>query len=408
MKVLILAKRFPPESMPAAIMAQELAQGLARNGADVTVVTGFPNHPYGRLFPGYESKWVTMEDLDGYRLIRGYHPVHSGSAIPIRALLMACKLLAYLIGAYYAPRPEVIISFELEPLIGPILTSLMARKFNAKSVNLFFDLYPDTLKNLYKVNNFLLLRVGYALEKLAYNISDRIVVLSEGFSRILTTEKGVPPEKVIQIPVWLDSQDIVPLARNNAWRWEMSIPDEKFVILHAGTIGAAAGAEVILEAAQRLSPFQDILFLIVGDGSAKSAIQAQAQAMALPNVKFLPFQPRERLSELQSTADVSVVTLLPGQGKASVPSKVMGYMAAARPVVAAVDADCDTATLIRQAGCGVVVPPGDGAALAEGVLGYYQETEKRKKAGEKGRAFYLEHFEKKVVIQRYNDLIMDL
>ena len=140
--------------MPAAIMAQELAQGLARNGADVTVVTGFPNHPYGRLFPGYELKWVTMEDLDGYRLIRGYHPVHPGSAIPIRALLMACKLLAYLIGAYYAPRPEVIISFELEPLIGPILTSLMARKFNAKSVNLFFDLYPDTLKNLYKVNNF--------------------------------------------------------------------------------------------------------------------------------------------------------------------------------------------------------------------------------------------------------------
>ena len=196
--------------------------------------------------------------------------------------------------------------------------------------------------------------------------------------------------------------------RNNAWRREVSIPDEKFVILHAGTIGAAAGAEVILEAARKLSAFQDILFLMVGDGSAKAAIQALAQKMALPNVTFLPFQPWERLSELQSTADVSVVTLSPGQGKASVPSKVMGYMAAARPIVAAVDANCDTAALIRQAGCGVVVQPGSGMALAKALLNYYKESEKRRTAGERGRAFFLKHFDKNIVIQNYHDLLMDL
>jgi colanic acid biosynthesis glycosyl transferase WcaI len=309
LKVLILAKRFPPESMPAAVMAQELAQGLAQNGDDVTVVTGFPNHPYGRIFPGYSMKWVNLENMNGYRLIRGCHPVHSSKVIAVRALMMTSKLLAYLIGVRYAPTPDVIISFELEPLIGPLLASLIARRLRAKSVNLIFDLYPDTLKNVYKLNSHALLKAGYALEKLAYDISDRIVVLSEGLSKILIEEKGVPSEKVVCIPVWLDSKDIAPMGRNNVWRQEMSIPEEKFVILHAGTIGAVAGAEIILEAAQRLSTFQDILFLIVGDGSARSEIQARAQAMALANVRFLPFQPRERLSELQSTADVSLVTL---------------------------------------------------------------------------------------------------
>ncbi len=394
--------------MPTAIMAQELARGLARNGHDVTVVTGFPNHPYGRLFPGFHMKWVSSEKLNGYRLIRGCHPVNPSSAIAVRALMTASKLLAYLIGVCYAPRPEVIISFELEPLIGPLLASLIARGFRAKSVNLIFDLYPDTLVNFYKLNNTALLSAGYALEKLAYFLSDRIVVLSRGFAIILTAGKGVPAEKVIQIPVWLDSQDIVPMKRNNAWRREMGIPEEQFVILHAGTIGEAAGADIILETAQRLSPIQDILFLIVGDGPAKQKIQARTQSMALGNVKFLPFQPRERLSELQATADVSLVTLLPGQGKASVPSKILGYMAAARPVVASVDPECDIAELIKQAGCGLTVHPGDSQALSEAIVSLYHTPDLLKTMGNRGRDYFLKNFEKNSVIKRYVELLKQI
>jgi colanic acid biosynthesis glycosyl transferase WcaI len=394
--------------MPAAVMAQELAQGLVQNGDEVTVVTGYPNHPYGRLFPGYQMKWVSFENVDGYHLIRGCHPVHPSSAHPIRALMLISKVLAYLIGVRYAPPPDVILSFELEPLIGPILTSFMARRFGAKSVNLIFDLYPDTLRNLYTVGSPGLWTAGYTLEKLAYDISDRIVVLSEGFSRILISEKGVPPEKVACIPVWLDAQDITPMAKKNPWRQEMSIPEEKFVILHAGTIGAIAGAEVILEAAQRLSAQQDLLFLIVGDGAAKQDIQARAQSLVLDNVRFLPFQPRERLSELQATADVSLVTLLPGQGRASVPSKVIGYLAAARPVIASVDLDCDTSEMINKADCGVVVQPGDGQVLAETIMDLYEKPHLQESMGKKGREFFLKNFEKGSVIYKYIELLQGL
>jgi glycosyltransferase involved in cell wall biosynthesis len=111
------------------------------------------------------------------------------------------------------------------------------------------------------------------------------------------------------------------------------------------------------------------------------------------------------LSEVQAAAEVSLVTLAPGRGKTSVPSKVLGYMAAARPVIAAVDEDCDTAELIKKAECGLVAPPGKGEELAEAVLYYYQHPKARELTGVNGRRYFLKHFEKEVVLKRYVELL---
>jgi len=259
-----------------------------------------------------------------------------------------------------------------------------------------------------KLKNPLLIKLARELEQLIYRNSQRIVTLSEGFRQTLISEKNVAAQKVTVISVWLAADDVCPLPRDNSWRLQMNIPLEKFVVLYAGTIGLVAGAEVLVQAARQLSTHSDILFLLVGDGYGKEQVQSQIKALGLTNVRFLPFQDRASLSKVQATADVSVVTLAPGRGRTSVPSKVLGYMAAARPVVAAVDDNCDTAAMIQQAGCGLVVQPGNGTALAEGVLHYYKKSEERKSAGEKGRTFFLKHFEKKYVIQQYHDLIAEL
>jgi colanic acid biosynthesis glycosyl transferase WcaI len=147
------------------------------------------------------------------------------------------------------------------------------------------------------------------------------------------------------------------------------------------------------------------LFLMVGDGFAKDQVEAQAQQAGLKNIRFLPLQPREYLSELQATADVSLVTLAPGRGRTSVPSKVLGYMAAARPVIAAVDSDCDTAELVRIAGCGKVVHPGKGKGLADAIIHYYRHSEDRQSTGMQGRQYFLANFERQVVLNEYINLI---
>ena len=407
-RILLIAKRFPPEHPATAVLGYELAEELSRMGHQVTVAAGYPHHPHGRLFPGYRLNLVSVEQSNGFRLLRGWHVIHPNPSLIIRSLIMISQCASYVISSLKAPRPDIVISFDGYPLLGPLTSALIARHCRAKLVSVIYDLYPDIAVELGKLKNPGLIKFAQKLELLTYRNSQRIVTLSEGLRQTLIREKNINAHKVTVIPVWLDADDVRPLPRDNSWRVQMNIPLEKFVVLYAGTIGLVAGAEVLVLAAQHLSAQKDILFLLVGDGYGKEQVQDQAGKLGLSNVRFLPFQDRAILSEVQATADVSVVTLAPGRGRTSVPSKVLGYMAAARPVVAAVDENCDTAALIRQAGCGVVVNPGNGLALAEGVLYYYRESKKRKKAGEQGRAFYLKHFEKKVVIQSYQDLLMEL
>jgi colanic acid biosynthesis glycosyl transferase WcaI len=408
MKILITTKRFPPEIPATAVLGEELAQELGRYGHQVTVAAGYPQHPYGRLFPGYRKQWLSVEEVEGFRLVRGWHFIHPAAATPMRVMVMVSQCFSYFLSALYSDNPEVVISFDGYPLVGPLVSILIARWYGAKVVNVIYDIYPDIAIELGKLKNPLLIKISQKVEQLVYHWSDQIIVLSEGFRRTLIEEKGVLPEKVTVIPVWLDARNIVPLDRDNPWRREMEIPLEKFVILYAGTIGLISGAEIITAVAQSLASYAEIQFLMVGDGYAKEQVQTRARDLGLNNILFLPFQPRERLSEMQATADISLVTLAPGRGRTSVPSKVLGYMAAARPVIAAVDLDCDTAKIVNQARCGIVVPPADPESLAQAILYYFKHPSERISSGNKGLTYFLEHFDKKVIIKQYLNLIETL
>ena len=188
----------------------------------------------------------------------------------------------------------------------------------------------------------------------------------------------------------------------------MGIGPEKFVVLYAGTIGLISGAEVMVEAAKRLESFADILFVLVGDGYAKDRVETLAKVAGLKNLYFFPFQSRQRLGEVQATADVSLVTLSPGRGKTSFPSKVLAYMAAARPVIAQVDAGCDIAELIREAKCGLVVLPAQGELLAEAILHFYKNPEDRHEAGRQGLRYFSQNLERQQILEKYQELVKKL
>jgi len=405
-RVFILTNIFPPELHPSGIMNRELAEELAARGYSVKVITCFPSHPEGKLYPGWFRTLINRTYQKGYEVVRAWHPVSAKKALAARAFVMLGQGLSYLIAASFCGKPDIVIS-DGPPLIGSLLCAIIAKRYNARLVTVVHDFVVDILGASGKLNNgfFVWLK---KLETLSYRCSDKVAVLSEGFKRTLIKEDGIDPQKVVVIPTWLDCRDIAPMHRDNPWRREMRIEPEKFVVLYAGTIGLVSGAEVLIRAAQSLAKYPDILFVMVGEGQAKGLVEARGQEAGLKNIRFFPFQPRERLSEMQGIADVSLVTLSPGRGKTSVPSKVLGYMAAARPVIAAVDADCDTADLVRQAGCGLVVPPADDKALAQAVLYYYQNPRDREFAGQAGREYLINNLEKNKVIPRYLDLIESL
>lgn len=404
--IIITTSIYPPELHPSGIMNQELAERLIDFGYNVKISSGFPTYPYGKLHPGWQRSLLHKSILNGVEIFRSWHPIFSNKRFLARALSSFGKSLSYLVGVPLMGRPDVIIS-DGPDIIGPLISEILGKYYNAKLIVVIHDLVFDIIKSTKKINSTIL-SLLQRIEILSLRLSDKLIVLSEGFRRTLIHEKGIPPEKIIVIPVWLDKNEVYPLDRKNPWRREMGIPLNKFVVLYAGTIGLVSGAPIVVEAARLLQDHPDILFLFVGEGRVKDEVQILATQAGLSNIRFLPFQPRERLCELQASADVSLVTLAPGRGKTSVPSKVLGYMAAARPVIASVDQDCDTAETIRSAQCGLVVPPADPLTLAAAVLYYYRRPKALQEAGSAGYNYFLSNFEKEVILPQYLAVIQQI
>jgi colanic acid biosynthesis glycosyl transferase WcaI len=407
MNVLITTQVFPPEIHPTAVMVRQLAGYLARRGHDVTVACGHPHHPTGRLPDGWSRRLFQREVRDGVRVIRGWHAISPSRHIAVRAAVFVSQAAGTAtVAALAAPRPDVVVNYG-PPFVGPLLSAAIAKAHRAPLLSVVYDIYPDVVIGSGKLTNPLLIAAARRAERAQYGVSDRILVLSEGFRRKLEA-KGVRPEKVVTIPVWLDTNEITPRSRDNAWRSRHAIDPETKVVLYAGTIGLVSGARVAVDAAERLRARSGVLFLFVGEGQVKDELEAEARASRLPNVRFLPFQPRQDLCDVQASADVSLVTLAPGRGETSVPSKVIGYMAAGRPVVASVDLDCDTADAVRSSGCGVVVPPGDAEALASAVDGLLSDEDARRRMGRRARTAFEEQYGAEAALRRYADVLESL
>jgi colanic acid biosynthesis glycosyl transferase WcaI len=399
MRISILTQVLPPEVHPTGVMVAELAGSLAEAGHDVTISAGFPHHPGGRLLGGYRKRLFLSESHGTHSVVRSWHLTSTSRSIPVRAAVMLSQALGTAMAALRAPRPDVVLSFG-PPLIGPLLAAMVARIRGAALVSVIYDLYPDIAVESGVLSNPSLIRVARWMEQAVYRASDRIVVLSQGFRRTLVA-RGVPDGQIEILPVWLDPDEIRPGSRCNRFREANGIPESALVVLYAGTIGLVSGAGIMLEVAERLRSLPDALVLFVGEGQVKDEVEGKARTLGLPNVRFLPFQPREVLAEVQAASDVSVVTLLPGRGRTSVPSKVAGYMAAGRPVVASVDGDSDTADCVRNAGCGAVVLPGDSAALADSLRRLLLDRPERERMGRAARAAFERDFAGPAVLGRY-------
>lgn len=406
MKVLFTTQVFTPETHPSALMIHQLAHHLIADGHQVSVAAGFPHHPRGRLFDGYHRRPILRETLCAVQVTRVWHFVSPGPRVATRAAVMASQSLAIaLAGALSAP-PDIVVSYG-PPLGGPLLSALVARRFAAPLLSVIYDLYPDAAIRAGSLRVPVLTQLARVMERAAYRLSDHLLVPADGFRRSLLG-RGVPASKISVVPVWLDANEIRPLPRDNAWRREQGIGPDKRVVLYAGTIGLVSGAGMVLDVAERLSSRSDVLILFVGGGQLEAELQANARERRLLNVRFLPFQPRERVAEVQAASDVSVVTLAPGGGYSSVPSKVIGYMAAARPVVASVDFDSDTAECVRRAGCGTVVRPGDSESMATALCHLLDDPCRSSAAAANARKAFERAYSAQVVLSRYTQLLESL
>jgi colanic acid biosynthesis glycosyl transferase WcaI len=209
------------------------------------------------------------------------------------------------------------------------------------------------------------------------------------------------------IPVWADPNEVQPLPKQNVFRRKHGL-DGKFVVMYAGNIGLTSCLEDVLDAAEILQRQSDIQFVIVGEGVKKEMLMAEARTRALPNMLFLPYQPREIFPEMLAAADIGLVTLNAGALLSSLPSKIFNVMASARPVLSISLPESELAHIIREAGCGINVVPEAPELLAKTIAELKDKGDKLVRMGQKGRIYMEKHFSRKHCVDMFQQMLMKI
>lgn len=357
-RILLLTQWFDPEpTFKGLVFARE----LVRQGFEVEVVTGFPNYPGGKIYPGYRLKLLQREVIDGVQITRvPLYPNHDQSAIKrvLNYLSFAASSLLY--GLFVAKRADVIYAYH-PPLTVGLTASLIRLCRRIPVVYDIQDMWPDTLRATGMINNPHALNAVESVCQWVYRRVDHLVVLSPGFKRMLT-QRGVPERKVEVIYNWADEAALAaPQGQLPA-----SFPgSEHFRIVFAGNMGKAQALDAVLDAAALLQKRGSrVCFVMLGGGVEVGLLKQRAAQQQLRNVVFLPPVPMAEVGTLLSAADALLVHLRKDPlFKITIPSKTQAYMAVGKPLLMAVDGDA--ADLVVHSGGGVVAESENASALAE-------------------------------------------
>ncbi|MGV3649964.1 MAG: glycosyltransferase family 4 protein [Devosia sp.] len=385
LRVLFVSQWFDPEPVPKGLA---FVKALAEQGIKVDVLTGFPNYPGGRVYPGFRIRPVVRELVDGVKITRlALYPSHDRNVLgrALNYLSFCFSVFWYLL---VAARGKYDVTHVYHPPITVGFAAVMAQMVWRRPVVLEVqDLWPDSLKATGMANLSPLVKgVGWMC-RFVYARASHIIAQSQGMAQALAA-RGVPTEKLAIVHNWAD----LPAGKSSQQHRPEGWPEADFTVLFAGNLGLAQSLETVVAAAALVGAARPgISFIFLGSGIAEGGLRAEARRVEADNVFFLPRVPMAEVDAYLQRADALLVHLADDPlFELTVPSKTQAYMAAGRPVIMGVRGDA--AELVERAGCGLVVPPQDPAALAEAVIALAEMPEEaRSRMGERGRMFYDSH-----------------
>ncbi len=403
MRILILGHNYAPEVTGIAPYTTELAEHFANGGHSVTVLTTFPHYP--------RYRWQERPSLFREERLAGVSVRRTRVVLPRqptavwRIVFDSSVGLACLASSVGVARPDLILAI-VPTLQSGFAAGLLSKWWRVPAVLLVKDLPLEAGLAVGMLKPGALYKVGTAFERLVYRMVDRVVVIGEQFRGNLLA-KGVRAEAITVIPDWVDLDRIRPLKPEAAVRNHLAGSDVGFLVLHAGAMAEKQGLSIAVDAAKRLADDPSTVTVLVGDGPNRPYIEAAIKERRLINIRVLDIQPADYLPKMLAAADVLLLTQRAGVVEAVVPSKLLHYMAAGRPVIAAVSAGSVAATLITTAACGLVVPPEDPIRLAEAIRDLQRNPELRMRLGRHGREFAEASFNKSAILGRWDNFVSD-
>ena len=405
--IIVLCPHFSPDTAPTGEVITRIVEEFVAAGERVHVVTALPWYRTHSIEQGWTGRLVRREKTAWGSVIR-VHPFPGKSksnllrrAIGFGAFSVLAGICTLFAGGIHR-RPSAVISMS-PPLTLGLTGWLASRLRRCPSIFNIQDVFPDAAIETGAITNKRIIAVARWLERVSYHRSDAVVVLSDDLkANVVAKMSPKCAHRVHVIPNFVDVDRIVPMDRMTSYREELGIGNEQ-VVMYAGNVGYSQSLGMLLHAARHLPA---VSFVVNGDGSARRELEDEAHG--LPNVFFSGYQPRDRVAEVLASADLHVVPLRAGLGAVSVPSKTYSILAAARPVVAAIDAGTEVTRIVDESGAGVAVTPDDPHAFTDAIRHMLADPQTAQKAGWAGRHWVETHVSPSIVAGSYLQVIADL
>lgn len=404
-KVLVVCQHFWPESF----RINDICDFLADKDCDIEVLCGIPNYPKGKFFEGYSWFRKRRQMHNGISIRRAFE-IPRGDNTNFRIFL---NYISFPFASlFHIPRLltrsyDKIFLYQLSPVMMTTAGIIVGKLKRVETTMYVLDLWPENLFSVLPVKNKFLVKVATAVSHWHYRRVDKLIVLSEAMKQRLVSITDITDDKIV----------VLPQAAEKIYEKEQADAQlssrfkSGFNILFAGNISPAQSFETIIAAAQLLKKqgITDINWIIVGDGMSRGWLEAEVKKAGLSgNFFFEGFKPMADIPKYNSIADLLVACLVKSNLlEATIPAKVMSYIASGKPIVLAMDGEVQ-GLINKTIRCGFVGPTEDEQTLATNVKKVYDTPKKDREAmGKRARSYHLKHFERDLLLNKLHNFMFD-
>ena len=390
MHILFLTDNFPPEGNAPATRTFEHCRRWVTQGHKVTVITGAPNFPEGKVFDGYKNSWYSKSVMDGIevRRVKTYITVNEGFAKRI------LDYLSFMVTSFFAglfvSKPDVVVATS--PQFFTACAGWFLSVFRRKPyVFELRDIWPASITAVGAMEKSKAIVALEKLEMFLYRRADLIVSVTNTFKEELV-KRGVDGSKIVVVLNGVNLTQYSPRPKSQELLAQHELGD-RFVAAYVGTHGLAHALEALVDAAQQLQHRDDIVFLFAGGGAGAEQVKKLVDEKQLGNVKVLGRQPKELMPAIWSLCDVSIVHLKDAElFRSVIPSKIFESMGMGLPLIIGVP-EGEATAIVKKHQAGLVVPPEDVSAIAQAIERMADDRELRQQLAQQSHEA-AKHFER--------------
>ena len=407
MHLLYFVQYFPPEKASGLPIVTDMIEGFAEHGWDVDVYIPTPTRGVTDEVRKEYAKRRKEVLCNGKLIIHRMHLYREGTRMLQRTIRYSIFSLQCLFRGLFLPADAIFTGGgpPTQGIIGGLIHKWTKKKFIFNPQ----DLFPDSLVIAGKATEeSKVVKLGRKMERFAYKNADVIITITEDMAENIRAKTG-DKTKVQVVRNWIDTAKTVPVGRDkNTLFDEFELDRNKFYVVYAGNIGMVQGIETIVEAAEGLKDEMDIQFIIFGNGSEEENIKRMVTYKGLKNLRIFPLQPLERVSEVYSLGDVSIIPCKPGTGSSGMPSKTWTIMATGTAILGSFDTGGEFDKTLREAECGYCVEAGNAEKLAEAIKNLYKNPDEVRRLGQNARKYAEDYVSREKAVGQYIKIIEEI